>query len=936
MKPAGGIPRSAWGLLVGAGVTALGCAALGLGLFDGLNNYGLDLHFRRLSTIGADPRVVLIDINDHALRAVGDWPWPRRRYAQLVETLGELGAEAIVLDLVLSEPASPRTEHAGLGPHYDVDTELVELGDRAGDAIIFDDDELRDAITEAGNVYLAMFFRLTPPGVDPDTGIDGRIPPYQARMTALLEQDFSLDVSALASAMGKSAPADVRTIEERLPRAKHRVALRAAGRYFADHPAGTFRAFFELMVPGVDFHAITPDREDLIRAYRAQDAFRALADSSPAVPPALSGRVPRASDLTLPVEKLAWAAKGIGFVTFEREASGGVVREIPMVADAEGVLVSQLGLLVATDVLGIDRSSVTCAGRQLLLGSGLGQRHLPLSKEGRTLLNWHVPRGSKRWQDSFDHIPVARVLEIALSDQARVENDRHLGLAMGELVKLRHAETHAIYTQYVRLINRRLALQENRTGVRGISGDPSPAPGTYSADNAGKSERARLDSEIRRIEQDAILWLRRVHGLWASTEPTNDVERAQRDEIRELDAKFGDGQLAERLGTLNDRLVSRSDTLRAELAPRIKGKICLVGYTASGVADLVTSPVYDSMPGVMAHANIINMILQNQPIERGPVWLNVLIMLMGGILITFVTCARGPVFSAASLLVLVGVVGGMGAFSFRSFGYYLASPGVVVQACVVWAFVTAYRQFTEERVRRQFQRALAQYTSPAVAARIAGKANVDDLTPQAARVTCFFSDLYGFTPLSERLGAERTRLVLNPYLRAMSRVLVEHRALINKFMGDGIFAFFNAPIWPCSSHSEAACACALASVEALGELNRQMATSPRGEPHLGDGKPLAMRIGISSGEVFVGDYGSDTKLDYTCIGDTVNLAARLEDANKTFGTTILVDDACRRGAGDRFTFRSLGRIEVVGKALPVEVHELVALAGELAGHHRPG
>lgn len=172
MKLRGRIHGRRWGLLVGCVVTGLGCAAFTVGLLDGLDDYGLDLHFRHLSTIEADPRIVLVDINDHALSVVGDWPWPRRRYAQIVATLNELGAEAIILDIVLSEPARPRTEHAGLGRHYDVDTELPELGDRAADRPIFDDDELRDAIAVAGNVYLAMFFRLTPPGVDPEALFD--------------------------------------------------------------------------------------------------------------------------------------------------------------------------------------------------------------------------------------------------------------------------------------------------------------------------------------------------------------------------------------------------------------------------------------------------------------------------------------------------------------------------------------------------------------------------------------------------------------------------------------------------------------------------------------------------------------------------------------------------------------------------------------------
>jgi len=933
-----------WGLVVGGVITVAGCAAFAAGLFNGLDNYTLDLHFRHFSSIEADPRIVLIDINDHALRTVGDWPWPRRRYAQIVGTLNGLGAKAIVMDLVLSEPASPRTEHAGLGPHYDVDTELRELGDRSEDPIIYDDDELRDAMAKSGNVYLAMFFRLSPPDLDPqvvhdraldlirgdpditltqfDRVVSSVFPSlkdvsaiealyHQARIAALLEDDFSLGASALARKLGSHEPVDMRTIEQHLPGAKRLVAQRAVRRFLDREPDAGFAAFRAFMLPDVPVDTESSDRNDLIRAYRWEDAFRAVAQSNPPIPPALRGLIPHGYDVTLPVDRFAKAANGVGFVSFEREKDGGVVREIPLVANVDGVMVSQLGLLVAMDVLGIDRASISFDENSLILGTGSDAGHLPLNPDGLTLLNWQVPQPSIRWEDSFTHIPVSRVLEIALNAEAIRDNKRHLGLALAELVELRHVQTPAAYADYVRLVNRRFALREQIMAES--SGD---ARGTFD------SELAEVDAIIGRIADDAIVWLRRVHGLWENDKPRNDKERTERNTIEGLYAKLGEGQLAARLERINDNLTARTDALLAELRPQIEDKVCLVGYTASGVADLVTSPVYSSMPGVMAHANIVNMILRNRPACRAPCWANTLLLLLGGVVITVLTCVRGPVLSLSSLFVLVIAALGIGGLTFHTATYHIASLAIATQMCVAWACVTAYRQFTEQRSRRQFQRALAQYTSPAVAARIAERANVADLAPQPARVTCFFSDLYGFTQLSERLGAQRTRFVLNPYLRMMSRVLVEHHAIINKFMGDGIFAFFNAPIWPCDDHSEASCACALASVAALRDLNRQNAT-------LSDGEALIMRIGLSTGEAFVGDYGSDAKLDYTCIGDTVNLGARLEHANKIFGTTVLVDDATRRGTGDRFVFRSLGRVEVPGKTLAVDVHELISVGGRI-------
>lgn len=137
---------------------------------------------------------------------------------------------------------------------------------------------------------------------------------------------------------------------------------------------------------------LTPDRGDLLLAFRAEDAYRALGRLSSPVPSTLTNRIPHAYDLTLPVDKLANAAKGIGFVSFQREKGRGVVRDIPLTANAGGVLVLQLGLLVATDVLGIDPSSITFEEDRLVLGTESKRVYLPLSEDGLALLNWHVPQ----------------------------------------------------------------------------------------------------------------------------------------------------------------------------------------------------------------------------------------------------------------------------------------------------------------------------------------------------------------------------------------------------------------------------------------------------------------------------------------------------------------------------------------------------------------
>ncbi len=856
------------GLAIGSVATIVGGIVYALGWLERLDGYNLDLHFRHFNRIEADPRIVLIDIDDSSLSAMPDWPWPRRVYADLVRTLHELGPKAIVLDLVFDKPSPPRTEHAGLGRDYDIDTSLSETGDRAFDEIIYDDDELRDAIAAAGNVYLAMFARS-----------------FAAQDRSFAAQDRLGPPGGRTDATSDETP-----------------ARQAARRFLSERPDGTWPEFFRTVLPDEPFDAITPQRETLLLAFRRENALHAIRAKLPGADSDPPDRVFSVYDETPPLEKLARAAAGVGIVSFNREESQNIVRALPLIAVSGDRLLPQLGLRVAIDVAGIPLSSISHTYTAWLIGDASPQRRIPTDSNRGSLVNWHRPPRGRGWRDAFRHLPAARVLEVVQNRRAIEDNARRLAIARAELVQARHADTPAAYQDYIKLVNERRELSR--------------------ANTPDARRLTELDESVQETEDEAAGWMRRAWSLWQGETPRSEEETAERDHIRRLFDRFGEGRYAATLDRANVKLKERDEEVLNELRPLVAGKICLVGYTATALADVVATPVDPAMPGVMVHANVINMFLQNRFAAAAPLAVNLLLFFVAGIATTVITTICRPRVSVPLVLALgVGLLA-LGATLFATMTYHVASFVAVGVTGFAWASVTAYRQATEERARRAFHRALAQYTSPAVATRIAERTRADDLAPQQAVVTCFFSDLADFTRLSERLGPQRTRGLLEPYLRGVSAALLDHGAIINKFMGDGVFAFFNAPILPCPDHAAAACESALAAQAAIARWNDQGRQS-------GEFGSLTVRIGLSTGEAFVGDYGSDMKLDYTCIGDTVNLGSRLERANKTFGTAILVDEATRRLAGDGFAFRSLGRIEVAGKAAPVCVHELVGRVDSL-------
>jgi len=952
MSSLGWIRKRFLGVAVGTLLTLFTASAYLAGWLSPLERVYLDHNFRRWNQLNADPRIVMVDINDLALERIHRWPWPRDYQADLINVLSESGAAAILLDLVYSEPTWPSFDDARLDPatrRRESTTILTDPGlDPLADACIplesaiEGDAELADAIAKAGNAYVAMFFRLEPPAYDlariraaaralvdaqPDVDLAtfaAAIGPHDptrtaiyhlhARMDRLLRRNFGLTAEELASQLNM----DLDEVRVHLSRIKEVAARHLVGEFLEKQPDATDAEVFAHVLPGVPVDMETPDKSDIERAYHAALSARyAFAHALPPLP-VLDGVIPNGGQPTLPIHEIAAVARRVGFVSFDKEADG-VMRHIPILARTDGRIVMQIAFALAADVLDIDTANIRVEDeRTLVLHNRTGTAHwrIPLAADGSMLLNWHVAHQAAEsgarpmWDQSFVHVPVAFAWEVTANRRAMEKNSVRLGMLRGQTVRLMVRGADAAWNDYAEQVQHAHELRRKLT--------------RRPTDESTKSELAKVTRAIEPIERQALAHLERTYREIAGLEPEDDAEREFFAHVRQLHDVLIRDKYEEQIARQNEALQRRINERLVELRDKIQDKICFVGHTASAQADMVNTPVYDNMPGVMAHANLLNTLLQNRIPRTASPALNVAWILAAGILITLLTSSRGPWVTMFSVLVLMSATWAIS--SLIIWPRYIVNVAALIPIAgtfVTWALITLYRQLTEMRHRRSLARELSRNTSPAIAAQITEHIEKFELTPRPADVTCYFSDLQGFTNISERLGVARTTAILNSYLGAMGEVLIAYRAF-NKFMGDGVFAFFNAPIWAVEDHARVGCEAALRTLAKLDELKRTAGNGYAAE--LGS---LWMRIGLHTGPVFVGYFGSENQTDYTCIGDTVNLAARLESANKAFGTQILVSAACREAAGDGYAFRSLGAVQVAGKAQAVPIYELLGRMGEV-------
>ncbi len=347
-----------------------------------------------------------------------------------------------------------------------------------------------------------------------------------------------------------------------------------------------------------------------------------------------------------------------------------------------------------------------------------------------------------------------------------------------------------------------------------------------------------------------------------------------------------------------------------------KDKIVLVGATAIGLYDMRNTPFAAVYPGLEIHATVIDNILEKAFIHK-PKWTRifdamtiVLFALILGLLIPRLSAIKGVVLTSGVFVLYIFVTQWL--FSHALLWVNMVYP--LLGLVLIYTSLTIYRYLTEERERKKIRGAFSHYVSSAVVNEVLKNPEKLKLGGDMKELTVLFSDIRGFTTISEGLGPEQVHRLINEYLTAMTNIVFKHCGTLDKYMGDAIMAIYGAPV-DHPDHAQQACDTALEMMQVLNELNAGWAR---------EGKPvLDIGIGINTGMMMVGNMGSEQRFEYTVLGDAVNLGSRLEGANKSYLTHILISEFTYDKVKGEFLCMEMDSVRVKGKTRSVKIYQLM-------------
>ena len=565
----------------------------------------------------------------------------------------------------------------------------------------------------------------------------------------------------------------------------------------------------------------------------------------------------------LPLPTLTANADALGYVNISRRDADGVVRSFEPWQSMRAGRVTSLGVAAALHYLGHEPST------QMVLMPDA--RSLPMV-DGAVPLAWPYTRHGTGWQSLLrqgqddglgtGHLSMATIAELVQAETMQADNRQQLAqLSLALLRVIRQSDDFTSDDLLAPPLQDAIADEYEFT-LGELTDDESLADHFTDPDTLDYANALRN-------------WRILTRAIEANTDEIKMVRRALQDQVQD--------------------------------------KLVFIGWTATGsIADFVPTVAGPRTPGVVVHAVAANMVLTGHRHAVAPPWLGPLLIIVIGAWITLLVASTTPwVATACSAVLLAAYVYLAAVLAFASWHLFLPIVAPFTSGVTSWAACTGLSAILIQRDKRRITRQFRTRVSDRLVDTLIDNPAAVSMAGQQREITVLFADLAGFTSLSEQLGSERTVALANEALTALTNAIVDHDGYVNKFLGDGLMAFWSA-FEPQPDQASRACQAAAACHQAMQALNETRDLS------------LGLRIGITTGHAIVGDCGAPPDLnDYTAIGDTVNLAARLESANKQLCTSTLIDDTTCRQAGDDAQSLPIGPTVVVGQSTPTFVHALL-------------
>lgn len=669
--------------------------------------------------------------------------------------------------------------------------------------------------------------------------------------------------------------------------------------------------------------------------------------------PADLGQTRRSLSMLPPIQRFASTIHGSGFSNFAADIDG-TARRIPLYWEIDGIFVPHEQLASSAEFLGVTREDIFIeTGRYVELRNvkhplypELKTIRIPVDEKGQVVLAWSKGEDEQMRYWPFTHVPF-----IALVNYWRIHIELERCYMDFEESALRTHELRDLRAQWERLALRsadkrdeieaakkayRLkqeslikelddAVVSLGNGIKDTIDQKLQAIQKALADPRTPKNRIKLYEESQaRLQKcaDAFAEALKIGELKEGTSKLLKEEKNLDKKVKDVD-EFDQGVSNwGKIVTLRKKLQEKQDELKArgdEVREKVSGRVCIIGSTSTASGDLLSTPLWASFPGVGLHTTLFNDIVMNRFIHRVDRGWSLLAVFISGLIVSLIVMRMGPIPSGLFTLGYFLLYLTLAALLFIVDGAWIDLNGPALAVFLPYSSITAYRELTEETKKRQVKKMFEHYLAPDVVDEMMKNPEGVQLGGTRMMATVFFSDIAGFTTMSERMEPEDVVTYLNEYFNAAAPILLKYGGYMDKFIGDAIMCIFGVPLAR-NDHAVAAIMASIEVQEALAALN---------DKFMSEKKPaLRVRIGLATGPMVVGNIGSEQKVNYTVIGDIVNLGARLEGQNKEYKTLILAHYETFEACQDKIVGRELDLIAVKGKKLAVKVYEPIQIRGK--------